>query len=78
MRESDGNAETVAQLHEPGGLVGCGSGDRPCHVAGVVGDHPDRPAFDPGERGHHLAGEPRPQERHRPLVGQRLDDWADS
>ena len=38
---------------------------------------PDRPAFDPGERGHHLAGETRPQERHRPLVGQRLDDRAD-
>ena len=73
----DGKPEAVAQLQEAGRLVGRGGGDRARHVPRVVGDHPDGPALDPGERGHHLAGEARPQERHRTLVGQRLDDRAD-
>ena len=77
MSDTTGKPETVAQLQEAGRLVGRGGGDRPGHVPRVVGDHPDGPALDPGKRGHHLAGEARPQERHRTLVGQRLDDRAD-
>jgi hypothetical protein len=48
----------------------------PGHEARVVGDDPDRPALDVHERGDHLAREALAQERHRALVGERLEIGA--
>ena len=72
-----GQAEGVAELDQARRLVGRVAGDGAGHVAGVVGDDSDRAALDPGQRGNHLGGEARPQERHRALVGERLDDRGD-
>ena len=76
-QRNDGQPERVAQLQEAGGLVGRGRRDGARHHHAVVRDDTDRAAVDPRQRGHHLGRETWPQERHRPLVGQRLDDRGD-
>ena len=45
-QEQDGQVEGVAQLHEPGRLVGALGVDGPAQVGRVVGDDPERQAFD--------------------------------
>ena len=73
----DRQAEGIAELQEARRLVGCRGRDRAGHDDGVVGDDPHRPAFDAGQGGDHLGREALAQERHRSLVGQRLDDRRD-
>ena len=73
-QRDDRQAEGVAELQEARRLVGGVAGDRAGHVAGVVGDHAERAALDPGQRGDHLRREALAQEGDRALVGERLDD----
>ena len=65
--------EGVAELHEASGLVGSRRVDRTGEVRRVVGEHADRPALDPGQRGDHPQPEVAPQLEHRTGVEEQVD-----
>ncbi len=69
------SAESVAaaQDHRDQRHTQPGAGDH----HGVVGDDAHRAAFDSRQRGDHLGCELLTKERHRSLIGQRLDDRGD-
>src|ERR671911_625343 len=67
-QEQQRQVEGVAQLHEPGRLVGAVGVDRPRLVRRVVGHDAEGPTLDPGKSRDHPEAEARAQLQHRPLV----------
>ena len=66
-QEHDRDVERVAQLQEPGRLVGRGRVDRAAEMRRVVGDDADRPALDPRQRGDHASPNPRRSSSTEPV-----------
>ena len=75
-QEQQREPERVAQLHEPGRLVGAVGVDRATEVGGIVRDHAERPAVvGAGERGDDAGAEAAAELEH--VVEQGVDDRAD-
>ncbi len=74
--EEDRDIEAVAELHEPGRLVGPVGGDGAAIVLRVVRDDADRPAFDAGEGNDHALPESPANFEDTAAVGHRRDDVA--
>ncbi len=71
-QEQERQPERVAQLHEPGGLVGAVGVDRAAEMGGIVRDHAQRPAVvGAGERGDDAGAEAAAQLEH--VVEQGVD-----
>ena len=70
-------AEGVAELHEPRGLVPCIARDHARLQLAVVGDDAHGSSFDPRERGDQLGREALAQHRDGVLVGDRANDRHD-
>ena len=73
----DGHVVGVAQLQEPGGLVGPVGIDGPAEMGRVVGQDADRTPLDTGQGRDHPGSESAPEFEHRATVGQKVDDGPD-
>ncbi len=75
--KEDREVEGVAELHEPGGLVGTVGVDGAAEMGGVVGDDADGAALDAAQRGDHPRPERASQLEHGVGVGECVDDGPD-
>ena len=67
--------EAIRLLEKARALVGGVGVDGATQMVRIVGDEPERPAFDSYKCGHQADAELAAQLQHRPRVGQNLDHW---